>query len=251
MHSTIFHHCWPMSSLSLSSNRQLLKNSPQFIYWARHSVVCNVPLASSCQPSGPGSFPASGASPHWHRVSLQRPWFQVRATEQQLEYQCGISAIVILNPNHNSFWKKMNSYPSWNHDITHKFSASSQLVPGDAGECGMGVAVLQTLQQVSFLLYSVLWEWTALVWAPLHVSQVLPGVCSALGSCRWISFPPWAAGRAASPWVAPGAAGEPQLWHQEQLLLLLHCSGSLQGCFCHLFSVLFWSATQHVSPFLN
>lgn len=69
---------WPMPSLSLSCGQPLPANSPQFICWAWHSVVWNVPVASLGQLSGPWSLPAFCPSPHWQSMrTLKSPWFRI------------------------------------------------------------------------------------------------------------------------------------------------------------------------------
>lgn len=65
------------------------------------------------------NFPGSCAPPAFSMagqyVKLKGPWFSVSTAQKQLKHQCGVSIILILNPDHSTIpatRKKINFIPS-------------------------------------------------------------------------------------------------------------------------------------------
>lgn len=78
-------------------------NSPQFLYWAWHSLVCNMPLASLAHLSWLCPLSVSHTPAHGQEHGkLASPWFWGSNTQQKLKHQWVIIVILILNSKHST-----------------------------------------------------------------------------------------------------------------------------------------------------
>lgn len=121
MHNGMFHHCWPIPSQSLSSNRSALVNSSQFYCSPWCQGVWNIPLDSQDQPAlavPPPSFFVPPASSGRAVGEAGKSLTQCKHRSAAAKNQCVISIILALNPKHSTVpatGEKNNSIPARAH----------------------------------------------------------------------------------------------------------------------------------------